>query len=42
MVNQLKKLRRENNLRDKQLSVENNLVIMDIVCYLRSSNLFFN
>lgn len=38
-MNQLKKLRQENNKLDKKLSPENNRVITDMVCYLRSSNL---
>lgn len=39
MANQLEKLRKENNLLDKQLSKENNTIMMDMVCYLRSSDL---
>ncbi|SHI21410.1 hypothetical protein [Desulfosporosinus lacus] len=39
MANQLEKLRKENNVLDKQLSKENNTIIMDMVCYLRSSDL---
>lgn len=39
MADQLKKLRKENNEQDKQLSKENNAIITDMVCYLRSSDL---
>lgn len=39
MANQLEKLRKENNLLDKQLSKENNTIMIDMVCYLRSSDL---
>ncbi|SDI38375.1 hypothetical protein [Desulfosporosinus hippei] len=39
MANQLEQLRKENNVLDKQLSKENNTIMMDMVCYLRSSNL---
>lgn len=39
MANQLEKLRKENNLLDKQLSKENNSIMTDMVCYLRSSDL---
>lgn len=38
-MNKLKKLRQENNVLDKKLSPENNAIITDMVCYLRSSNL---
>lgn len=39
MANQLEKLRKENNRQDKQLSKENNTIMTDMVCYLRSSDL---
>lgn len=39
MANQLEKLRKENNELDKQLSKENNAILTDMVCYLRSSDL---
>ncbi|AET68038.1 hypothetical protein Desor_2474 [Desulfosporosinus orientis DSM 765] len=39
MANQLEKLRKENNVLDRQLSKENNAIITDMVCYLRSSDL---
>lgn len=38
-MNRLKKLRQENNAFDKKLSQENNGIIRDMVCYLRSSDL---
>lgn len=39
MANKLEKLRKENNLTDKQLSKDTNSIITDMVCYLKSSNL---
>lgn len=39
MENKLTKLRKENNLIDKQLSKENNLILTDMVCYLHSSDI---
>ncbi len=39
MANQLDKLRKENNAQDKQLTKENNSILTDMVCYLRSSDL---
>jgi len=39
MANRLEKLRKENNVQDKQLSKENNVIMTDMVCYLRSSDL---
>lgn len=39
MMNRLNKLRKENNLQDKQLSKENNPIMTDIICYLRASDL---
>lgn len=39
MANLLEKLRKANNERDKQLTKENNLIMTDMVVYLRSSNL---
>lgn len=39
MANQVEKLRKENNLTDKQLSKENDSIITDMVCYLKSSSL---
>lgn len=39
MANRLNKLRKENNIQDKQLSKENNSIMTDIICYLRASNL---
>lgn len=39
MVNRLKKLRKENNEKDKLLSQENRRLMTDMVVYLRSSNL---
>lgn len=38
-MNQLEKLRRENNRQDKLLSKENNTIITDMICYLKASNL---
>ncbi|MDF3002400.1 MAG: hypothetical protein K0Q48_2519 [Bacillota bacterium] len=38
-MNQLKKLRKENNKQDKLLSNESNTIMVDMVCYLRASNL---
>lgn len=39
MANLLEKLRKENNERDKLLSAENNRIMMDMVVFLRGSNL---
>lgn len=39
MANLEKALRKENNLQDKKLSGENNIILTDMVVYLRSSNL---
>ncbi|WP_347488568.1 hypothetical protein [Desulfoscipio sp. XC116] len=39
MTNQLKRLRRENNTLDKQVLQENNTILTNMVCYLRSSRL---
>lgn len=39
MANRLNKLRKENNIQDKQLSKENNSIMTDMICYLRASNL---
>lgn len=39
MANRLEKLRQENNRQDKELAKENNAIITDMVCYLRSSDL---
>ncbi len=39
MINQLNMLRKENNIRDKELSKENSTIMTDMVCYLRASNL---
>lgn len=39
MTNLLEKLRKENNERDKQLTKENGLIMMDMVVYIRSSDL---
>lgn len=39
MTNRLNKLRKENNMQDKQLSKENSPIMTDIICYLRASDL---
>lgn len=39
MANAVEKLRKENNERDKQLTKENGLLMMDMVVYLRNSDL---
>jgi DNA-binding ferritin-like protein (Dps family) len=39
MANKLDKLRQENNRLDKQLTKENHNIMIDMVCYLRSSDL---
>jgi DNA-binding ferritin-like protein (Dps family) len=39
MANAVEKLRKENNERDKQLTTENGLLMIDMVVYLRCSNL---
>lgn len=39
MANLLEKLRKENNARDKLLTKQNNLIMTDMVVYLRSSDL---
>lgn len=39
MANQLSKLRKENNTQDKQLSKGSTVIMTDIICYLRASNL---
>lgn len=39
MANQLNMIRKENNTQDKQLLKENSTIMIDIVCYLRASNL---
>ncbi len=39
MTNHLNKLRKENNRQDRKLTPENNNIMTDVICYLRSSNL---
>ena len=39
MKNQLEELRQSNNKLDQQLSKENNAILTDMVCYLKSSDL---
>jgi len=39
MPNLLKKLRKENNALEQQLSQENNKIMAELVCYLRSSSI---